>query len=58
MYIGDELDIGNDNSIAKKCTKAINVDGVIETNVLIKLLIASKEWKDDVRVNNMCGETD
>lgn len=39
IYIGDELDTGNDSSISKLCKKSIQVDDVYETNVLVKLLI-------------------
>lgn len=39
LYIGDELDTGNDSSIAKLCTKAIQVNSIEETKVLINLLM-------------------
>lgn len=39
LYIGDEIDKGNDRDIALKCDNAISTSGVEETNMLIKLLI-------------------
>lgn len=39
LYIGDELmDYGNDYEIAKCCTKAIQVEDIHETNLILKLL--------------------
>ena len=38
LYIGDEIDSGNDADISKLCTKAIHTSGADETNVLLKLL--------------------
>ncbi|MBQ7603307.1 MAG: YvcK family protein, partial [Clostridia bacterium] len=38
LYIGDETDRGNDEDIANKCTKSINVKNVEETNILVKIL--------------------
>ena len=39
LYIGDEIDVGNDRDIAKLCTKAISTSGVEETYMLIRLLL-------------------
>ena len=39
LYIGDEVDMGNDRGIAKHCTNAISTSGVEETHMLIRLLI-------------------
>lgn len=41
LYIGDEVDSGNDEDIAERCTLAIKVKDVEETNVVLKLLIRS-----------------
>lgn len=39
LYIGDELmDYGNDYEIARCCTKAIQVEDIHETNLILKLL--------------------
>lgn len=39
LYIGDELmDYGNDYDIARCCTKAIQVEDIYETNLILKLL--------------------
>lgn len=38
LYIGDELDEGNDSDIAKLCTHSIHTSGVEETNCVIKLI--------------------
>ena len=38
LYIGDEVDKGNDVEISSLCTKAIHTSGVEETNVLLQLL--------------------
>ena len=38
LYIGDEIDKGNDYNIANNCTFYIQVKDVIETNVVLKLL--------------------
>ena len=38
LYIGDELDSGNDKEIAKACTTSINVVDIKETNFILKLL--------------------
>ena len=38
LYIGDEIDSGNDKEIANKCTYAIHTSGVEETNVILQLL--------------------
>lgn len=39
LYIGDEIDEGNDKEIAKKCTHCIEVKDVYETNLILRLLI-------------------
>lgn len=39
LYIGDEIDSGNDADIAKKCTNFIHVDSVEDTNLILKLLV-------------------
>lgn len=39
LYIGDEIDSGNDYAIARRCTKFIRVKDVEETNVLLTLLL-------------------
>lgn len=38
LYIGDEVDSGNDKSISEKCTYKIHTSGVEETNAVLKLL--------------------
>lgn len=38
LYVGDEIDRGNDYEIANKCTFYIQVKDVMETNVVLKLL--------------------
>ena len=38
LYIGDEIDEGNDKDIAKLCTSAIHTTGAQETNIILKLL--------------------
>lgn len=38
LYIGDEIDKGNDRDIAKLCTYSINTSGVEETRMLLMLL--------------------
>lgn len=38
IYIGDEIDGGNDSDIAKLCTNSIRVKDVEETNTVLKLL--------------------
>lgn len=43
LYIGDEIDHGNDKEIAQRCTSAIKVNNVAETNVILKLLIEAKK---------------
>lgn len=39
LYIGDEVDKGNDSDIAKLCSHAICTSGANETNTLLKLLL-------------------
>lgn len=39
LYIGDEVDSGNDVDIASYCSHAIHTSDVEETNVILKLLI-------------------
>lgn len=39
LYIGDEVDLGNDVEIAKKCSNRICVKSVIETNFILSLLL-------------------
>lgn len=39
LYVGDEVDQGNDAEIAKACKAFIQVDGVEETNTVLKLLV-------------------
>ena len=41
LFIGDELDCGNDVNIAKKCSKIVSVANVKETNVILKLIVGS-----------------
>lgn len=38
LYIGDEVDVGNDADIAVRCDNFVHTSGVAETNMLIKLL--------------------
>lgn len=38
LYIGDEVDNGNDRLIAKQCKKYIQVKSVFETNLILELL--------------------
>lgn len=38
LYIGDEVDKGNDCNVAKMATKAIHTSGVEETNCILKVL--------------------
>lgn len=38
LYIGDEVDVGNDADIAARCDNFVHTSGVAETNMLIKLL--------------------
>lgn len=38
LYIGDEIDVGNDADIAVRCDNFVHTSGVAETNMLIKLL--------------------
>jgi hypothetical protein len=38
LYIGDEVDCGNDYEISHMCDTFIHTSGVVETNLLIKLL--------------------
>lgn len=38
LYIGDEIDHGNDRDISDMCTHSIHTSGAEETNVLLKLL--------------------
>lgn len=37
LYIGDEIDSGNDEEIAKLCTHKIQTSGVKETNIILKI---------------------
>ena len=46
LYIGDEVDMGNDRDIAKLCTNAISTSGVEETHMLINLLIEDLKFND------------
>lgn len=39
LYIGDEIDNGNDLEISKLCTNYIKVKDVFETNLVLRLLI-------------------
>lgn len=39
LYIGDEIDSGNDSDIAKICTHSIHVNSIDETNIILKLLL-------------------
>lgn len=39
LYIGDEIDSGNDRDIAYSCTHFVNVVDVNETNFILRLLI-------------------
>lgn len=39
LYIGDEVDSGNDADISKLCTSYIHTSGVEETNLLLRLLL-------------------
>ena len=39
LYIGDEVDNGNDQSIAQLCGTSIHTSGVQETNVVLRLLL-------------------
>lgn len=43
LFIGDELTKGNDKAIAALCTKAIQVNDVLETNIIIKLIAGVKK---------------
>ena len=38
LYIGDELDAGNDEQIGHLCAHSIHTQGVAETNAILKLL--------------------
>ena len=38
LYIGDEVDKGNDYNVAKLATKAIHTSGVEETNCILRVL--------------------
>ena len=38
LYIGDEIDSGNDREIAESCTNFIDVKDIKETNFILKLL--------------------
>ena len=38
LYIGDEIDLGNDKDIARECTQSICTSGVEETNAILNLL--------------------
>ena len=40
LYIGDEIDKGNDQEIANSCKKYIRTSGAVETNLLLKLLLS------------------
>ena len=39
LYIGDEIDSGNDRDIASLAYKSVKTSGVEETNILLKLLL-------------------
>lgn len=48
LYVGDEIDKGNDSEIALACDSYIKVSGVEETNVFLRLLLESFEvYKND-----------
>ena len=38
LYIGDEIDSGNDRDIATACTTFVNVVDAKETNFILKLI--------------------
>ena len=38
LYVGDEVDVGNDFEIAKLCTNFVHTSGVAETRLLLQLL--------------------
>lgn len=38
LYIGDEVDKGNDYNVSKLATKSIHTSGVEETNCILKVL--------------------
>lgn len=38
LYVGDEIDSGNDKEIARSCGASIHTSNVFETNALLKLL--------------------
>jgi hypothetical protein len=38
LYIGDEVNFGNDKEISRMCTHSINVTDVFETNLLLNIL--------------------
>ena len=38
LYLGDEIDSGNDEDIAKLCSQCIRVTSVKDTNIILKLL--------------------
>ncbi len=42
LYIGDELENGNDSAIYKRCTSAVQVNDVVDTNIVLKLLLGDK----------------
>ena len=42
LFIGDELDCGNDYRISKCCDNAINVNNPIETNIILNLMGLTK----------------
>ncbi len=39
LFVGDELEEGNDVDVAKLCNVAVQVDGVEETNLILNLLV-------------------
>lgn len=39
LFIGDEVDTGNDKGIASYCGSSINVNNVNETNMILKILL-------------------
>ena len=43
LYIGDEVNNGNDKDIAKMCNFSINVNDVEDTNLILKLLDFNRE---------------
>ncbi len=42
LFIGDELENGNDSVIYKRCTSAVEVKDIVDTNIILKLLLGDK----------------